>query len=149
MPYKRVQTGIAKRKKKKKPSDFLTGIDKTHNDFFLMWSERKSWRKDLLVTGKDRENEEMRRPNVPSWTRNRRQPGGTGSFEPLPQEGHRERSRSCCWFVETKEARREEQHTSLCYCVGGRREGWRNNLDGLGLIKEEKRQKKDKKGHTM
>lgn len=32
---------------------------------------------------------------------------------------------------------------------GGRREGWRNNLDGLGLIKEEKRQKKDKKGQTV
>lgn len=30
---------------------------------------------------------------------------------------------------------RERQHTSVCNCVG-RREGWRNNLDGLGLIRE-------------
>lgn len=131
---------------KKQTSDFLTGIDKTHNDFFLMWSGRKSWRKGLVSDRKgqrERRDEKTKRPQLneeQTTTRRDRE-----LSEPLPQEGHRERSRSCCWFVETKEARREEQHTSLSYCVGGRREGWRNNLDGLGLIKEETK-KRTKKG---
>lgn len=40
-------------------------------------------------------------------------------------------------------------HILLLLCWG-RREGWRNNLDGLGLIKEKERNRqKDKKRHTL
>lgn len=50
-----------------------------------------------------------------------------------------------CWDREGQRG-----HASFLLLCWGRREGWRNNLDGLGLIKEKERnrQKKKKKNGT-
>ena len=49
-----------------------------------------------------------------------------------------------CWDREGQRG-----HASFLLLCWGRREGWRNNLDGLGLIKEKERNTHKKKAHIV
>lgn len=134
--------------------------DFTHNDiifFFFMLSETKSWSKDFwdgerlrgLVRGKGQSRDEKtKRPGTCHMDRGQRETtsrrGGGGAFwvsagGGTPGLG---RGAAVCWG----QRRPEETHILLLLCWG-RREGWRNNLDGLGLIKEKER--KQTKQHTL
>lgn len=117
---------------------------------FFMLREKKSWSNDFqhvvdigLVRGKNTESErdrknsaEVKRPNVPAVTTRR-------GLESLPEAAPgMVRELLFCW--ERERQRERQNHILLLLCWGGR-EGWRNNLDGLGLIKEkEKNREKDK-----
>lgn len=101
------------------------------------------------MRGKDKESEreserkkraEMRRPNVPAVEQVTEATAGRRLSESPPEEP--------LLFLSGK--RRPEGTTThiLLLLCWGRREGWRNNLDGLGLIKEKERETRQKR-HTL
>lgn len=123
----------------------------THR-LLLKLSERKSWSNDFwhrLVTGKETREGKTEQGWEDQTSQQFSVEQGTemttrrGLSESLPQgaPGMVEEL-LVCW---DKGGQRERQHTSLCYFVGGRREGWRNNLDGLCLIKEKERKRQKKR----
>lgn len=103
-----------------------------------------------LVRGKGQSRDEKtKRPGTCHMDRGQRETtsrrGGWGFLSLCRRRdaGARQRSSCFCWG----QRRPEETHILLLLCWG-RREGWRNNLDGLGLIKEKER-KQTKTAHIV
>lgn len=139
----------------------------THTMTFSMLRERKSWSNDFRHGGryrvserkgqrlwkKDREKEgnraEMRRPNVPvagSWTGDRGD-NVEGAFSESLPEGAPGMVEELLVLLGQRRPGGTTTRILLLLCWG-RREGWRNNLDGLGLIKEKERNRQRDKNST-
>lgn len=129
----------------------------THNDLFFLFVffnvkwEKEFWSNNFWNGGRRRVSERKgqsrdEKTKRPSSCQDRGDNQEGGSFLSLCCRGAPGTVEELlvCW---DREGQRERQHTSFCYCVGGRREGWRNNLDGLGLIKEKERNRQ--KRHTL
>lgn len=120
--------------------------DFTHNDFLLLGERERErgWDADLRgVSERERESEQRREDQTSQQLSDERGTEATASrgrcLSLCPSRGGgAPGSMLVCW---DREGQRERQHT---------REGWRNNLDGLGLIKERNRQRqKTKHGETQ
>lgn len=142
------QTGVGERKKMCK--------DFTRNDFFFMLSERKSWSNDFWNGERhgvsERKRTEQRWEDQTSQQLSDEQ--GTevttrrrgGGFLSLCRRRGTGFGRGAVGLLGQRRPEGTTTHILLLLCWG-RREGWRNNLDGLGLIKEKERNRQ--KRHTL
>lgn len=123
--------------------------------FFLMLSERKSWSNDFWNGERhwvsERKRTEQRWEDQTSQQLSDEQ--GTevttrrgGGFLSLCRRRGAGFGRGAVGLLGQRRPEGTTTHILLLLCWG-RREGWRNNLDGLGLIKEKERNRQKNSTH--